>query len=364
LRQRAELGLCKPASLTHAGSARRQHAVMKKLTLVVIARNEARCISRCLDSFAGHVDHMLVLDTGSTDDTLALAQAAGAEVQHFTWCDDFAAARNAALQAAGARWHLVVDADEWLESGAQALAAWRQRKPQQCGTVTVRSVVDGGGGAEVFGVKLARLLPGKVRYRGRIHEQPDTRLPSVDTGLTLLHDGYATAQKRTKGDRNERLLRLALAEQPGQGYLLYQLGVELALRKAYVEAAAAYAQALLGVGPQASYRGDLLQRMLVTLQALGEWSVAAALIEAELPHCDDSALFMLTVGNVFWNWAKDQPDSATVVLPLAEDAWQKALQLSRTATPQHGLHLEQVGEHAALSLAALYGQRVAAMVAA
>jgi hypothetical protein len=69
------------------------------------------------------------------------------------------------------------------------------------------------------------------------------------------------------------------------------------------------------------------------------------------------------VGNVFWNWAEDQPADAAAVLPMAEDAWRQALQLSRQTGPAadgaagHALQLEQTGEHAALSLAALYQRR-------
>ena len=337
---------------------------MKKLALVVIARNEARCITRCLTSFASHVDHILVLDTGSTDDTTALARAAGAEVRHFTWCDDFAAARNAALQAASARWHLVVDADEWLDSGAEALTAWRQRPPDHCGVVTVRSTVESTDGHGVVSACLLRLLPGSVRYQGRIHEQPDTRMPTAATGLTLLHDGYDAAQINTKNTRNERLLRLALSERPGDPYLLFQLGVQLALGGGHTEAAAAYSQALQRLAPKASYRGELVRRLLITLQALREWTVAAQLLEAELPNYSESAYFMPTAGNVFWNWAQEQPASAGTLLPMAEDAWHRSLQLSRTATPLQGPYLEQTGERAALSLAALYRLPLGAGVAA
>jgi len=78
----------------------------------MIARDEARCIERCLDSVRAHVDAMLVLDTGSRDATPEIARRAGARVAHFGWCDDFAAARNAALRAADADWALVLDADE------------------------------------------------------------------------------------------------------------------------------------------------------------------------------------------------------------------------------------------------------------
>ena len=70
---------------------------MTRLALVMIARDEAHAIGRALDSARAHVDRMIVLDTGSVDDTPAIAAKHGAEVHHFTWVDDFAAARNAAL---------------------------------------------------------------------------------------------------------------------------------------------------------------------------------------------------------------------------------------------------------------------------
>ncbi len=70
---------------------------MSSLALVMIARDEARCIERCLRSAAARVDEMWVLDTGSVDDTPALARRCGAQVVSWPWRDDFAAARNAAL---------------------------------------------------------------------------------------------------------------------------------------------------------------------------------------------------------------------------------------------------------------------------
>jgi glycosyltransferase involved in cell wall biosynthesis len=77
-----------------------------RVALVMIVRNEAPRIVRALASVSHCVDEMVVLDTGSTDATVALARSAGARVGHFDWCDDFAAARNAALnRAAGAAPH-------------------------------------------------------------------------------------------------------------------------------------------------------------------------------------------------------------------------------------------------------------------
>src|SRR6202000_2094035 len=92
-----------------------------KVALVMIARNEAARIVRALASVANSVDELVVLGTGSTDATVALARSAGARVAHFDWCDDFAAARNAALALADADWNVVGDADEWI-AGARVQA--------------------------------------------------------------------------------------------------------------------------------------------------------------------------------------------------------------------------------------------------
>ena len=75
---------------------------MSSLALVLIARDEARCIDRCLRSAAAFVDEMWVLDTGSQDDTLSVARRCGAQVAVWPWRGDVAAARNAALALCGA----------------------------------------------------------------------------------------------------------------------------------------------------------------------------------------------------------------------------------------------------------------------
>ena len=68
-------------------------------------------IARALASVAGSADEIIVVDTGSRDSTVAIAQKAGARVFHFPWVDDFAAARNAALEQTAGEWILWLDAD-------------------------------------------------------------------------------------------------------------------------------------------------------------------------------------------------------------------------------------------------------------
>lgn len=91
---------------------------MTTLSLCIIVKNEEKALPSCLKSVQGKVDQIVLLDTGSTDNTVEIAQSYGAQVHHFTWCNDFAAARNTALQYVQTDWVLILDADEHLNPSA------------------------------------------------------------------------------------------------------------------------------------------------------------------------------------------------------------------------------------------------------
>ena len=110
---------------------------MTRLALVMIARDEARAIARTLESARPFVDRMIVLDTGSVDATREIARGCGAEVHDFAWCDDFAAARNAALAHSDADWNLVLDADEWIEDGAEGALGPETLPPGEGGFLAI-----------------------------------------------------------------------------------------------------------------------------------------------------------------------------------------------------------------------------------
>jgi glycosyltransferase involved in cell wall biosynthesis len=87
---------------------------MPKLSLCMIVKNETENLARCLDSVKGVVDEMIVMDTGSTDDTIAIAKSYGATVPIYNWQGNFSQARNEALKYVTGDWILVLDADEEL----------------------------------------------------------------------------------------------------------------------------------------------------------------------------------------------------------------------------------------------------------
>lgn len=80
----------------------------------MIVKNEAAHLARCLASVQAWVDEIILVDTGSTDETIAIAESFQARIFSFAWCNDFAAARNVSLAQAQGEWIFVIDADEEL----------------------------------------------------------------------------------------------------------------------------------------------------------------------------------------------------------------------------------------------------------
>ena len=202
------------------------------VALLVLARDEAADLPALLDSVAGAVDRVVLVDTGSADAGPALAAARGATVLHHRWTDDFAAARNAGLQCIHEDWVLVLDADERLGPGAAAalrgataaggfdrgLLPLHNADREQASAEEVLS----GAARRGEPTRLARLLrrqPG-LRWVGRLHERPVAPgPPPVDREIDapIVHYGYTDARMaaRAKADRNLRLLRRMVDEDPG-----------------------------------------------------------------------------------------------------------------------------------------------------
>src|ERR1700743_457747 len=93
---------------------------MTTVALSMIVRDASAYLAACVKSVRGVVDEMVIADTGSTDDTVAIGLNLGARVIPVRWTDDFAAARNRALAVVRSDWVLSLDADEQLDASASA----------------------------------------------------------------------------------------------------------------------------------------------------------------------------------------------------------------------------------------------------
>jgi glycosyltransferase involved in cell wall biosynthesis len=189
------------------------------LSATLIVRDESAVLEQCLSSIRHLVDEIIVVDTGSTDGSDEIAASLGARVIHHRWRDDFAEARNVALDAAGGEWILYIDADERMSktdrasverllTGAREIAFRVLLQPDLTSTPYRE-------------YRLWRHDP-RIRFKGQIHEKVTPaiawlaaieRQPIGDCDLLLTHVGYEGSQTK-KHERNLPLLRAELSRYP------------------------------------------------------------------------------------------------------------------------------------------------------
>ena len=225
-----------------------------RLSVCIITKNEEQFLPQCLASVRAAAHQIVVVDTGSTDRTVAIAQEAGAEVYSFKWCDDFSAARNAALERATGDWILILDADEELPPASAELL---KQEIQDAQVIAYRlPIVDRGREEEghSYVPRLFRNAPG-LFFVGRVHEQVfssvevrrrEWGLQNKLSGATILHHGYALEVQRQRGKvaRNLSLLERAVEEIPNEPNLLMSYGLELMRSGQRSDGLAQYAEAM------------------------------------------------------------------------------------------------------------------------
>ena len=190
------------------------------LSLCMIVKNEQDTLDRCLASAREAVDEIVVVDTGSTDDTVEIARDHGAIVLHHDFADlDFAAARNRSLDAASGDFVLVLDADETLHPDSAGLIGFLAAAGGDVGYVVKRRNRRAGGKATVdHAVRLFARRPG-FRYRNRVHETVDAAIIEAGGSLRRSHviiEHHLPAIER-EAEKNRLYLRLLerdLADDP------------------------------------------------------------------------------------------------------------------------------------------------------
>lgn len=329
---------------------------MATVNLVVIARNEARCIERCLHSAAAFVDEMIVLDTGSTDDTAARATAAGARVASHEWTGSFSESRNRILDLSTSAWNLVLDADEWIEDPT-SWANLRQLIADSApfiGLLRVRSEIDLAGRQEIADSWVPRLLPSGVRYQGRIHEQPVSRYADRKLDLVVNHDGYRKDRALQKHHRNHILLKIALQEAPEDAYLHFQMGAQAEVIEDWATACDHYAASMRYGGEVQAFGHTLGFRYLHALARCKRYEKALELGLSLRERWPDSSDVHFAFGDVCLDLAAAEPSRAMDTwLPAAEAAWLRCLEIGEST--QHAAHVVGRGSHlAAHNLAVIY----------
>ena len=196
----------------------------------MIVKNEERVLQRCLNSLRSVVDEIVIVDTGSEDASVAIAERAGARVLHREWDGDFSSARNFGLDHMRSEWILYIDADEYLAPAERHdVERWLgDPRPH----VAFRPLLQARPGMTPYReYRIWRSHP-RIRFWGVIHEShvlaitgvaADEGLAIGDIELLLEHDGYEGDQE-AKHARNLPLLMAQVELDPDRSYLWDHIG--------------------------------------------------------------------------------------------------------------------------------------------
>lgn len=219
-----------------------------RLSLCMIVRDNEDTIRPCLESIRPWVDEIIIVDTGSVDQTPDICREFGARMFEFPWIDDFSAARNESIRHARGEWVFWMDSDDTI--------------PEECGR-GLRELADGDHAPGVFGyvvqvhcpgddpshdltvvdhVKLFRNHKG-LEFEGRIHEQiiPAIRRAGGEVAFTelfVVHSGSDRTEEgqKRKLERDFRILYRELEDQPDHPFVRFNLGMTHADAGEYEEA--------------------------------------------------------------------------------------------------------------------------------
>ena len=207
----------------------------RKLSVAMIVRDAEGCLAATLDSVRNLADEIVVLDTGSSDSSLRIARQKATKVITRDWSDDFAAARNAALDEVTGDWVLWLDAGETLS--AEAADGLRRLIDDEADEQTayyllIRTPAQGANiaGEQVARIRLHPRLP-MLRFAGRVRESLHAAIEKLSLKTAALSHTISRgsrehdlALRRQRAERNLRLAKLALQEEGLLPRLLNCLG--------------------------------------------------------------------------------------------------------------------------------------------
>jgi len=232
-----------------------------RLSQCMIVKNEEKNIERALAWAEDIAYEQIVVDTGSTDRTVELAEKMGAKVYHFEWINDFAAAKNYAMDLAKGDWIAILDADEYMsKEDARELytilkkiqndpVASKKCDAVQCPFVNLDDL--GNVNSVINHQRVFRNRP-DLRFAGRIHEVIQLRNSFIEApNIRIIHTGYTKAsyKETNKTERNLELLRKEHENDPDDPDIMFYLAdsiTNIGSKEALEEAEALFHKALTG----------------------------------------------------------------------------------------------------------------------
>ncbi len=195
---------------------REGYELTMKISACMIAKNESAVIARCINSVKKVADEIILVDTGSTDNTVAIAEQLGAKVFFREWDNDFSAAKNFALEHASGDWILFLDADEYFtDNSEQKLVSFIKKihANQNIHAImcTMKNINIEDGSVLLQNDSIRTFRNSKsIRFKGIVHERlfdGDNNIKyAIYKDAVIYHTGYTKSNIKEKQKRNYELL--------------------------------------------------------------------------------------------------------------------------------------------------------------
>lgn len=342
---------------------------MPGLSLCMIVKNEADCIERCLNSVKHVADEMIIVDTGSSDDTIDLCRAAGAAVYSYEWHDNFASARNYGLERATGDWILWLDADEELDKD-DAVKLRELISREEADLFSIQLINYYGEQADDFHIlQMAhpRIFRNRMGFRfvNPIHETlnipevlntPELQQRIVLAPIKVHHYGYLdpVVDAKQKAERNLSLLLKQMNAEDKNPWIYYHIASEYYRIKQYQHSFQYVNQAIVLFLSEGMTPPSLLYKLKYSiLLSLGSFRGAYPAIEKAICLYPDYVDLHFYKGLLLYFLGKTEKaiEAFDRCLELGDDQWSHLTQKglgSFQAWYYKGLCLEQVNRQEAI----------------
>lgn len=284
------------------------------ISACIITKNEANHLKNCLEALSKYDFEIIVVDTGSTDNSKEIAKSYTPYIFDFEWCNDFSKARNFTISKATKDYVLFVDSDEYIRDlDVTALYNQIKKNPNGVGKIHKINLSAEDDNSITFHELTTRLFPKALyHYEGRVHEQvvpidaTNNSYTSYTTDIFVDHHGYVGSSNAEKAKRNLDLLIKQLEEDGDDPYVIYQIGKCYYSLKQYDKAIEYFGRGLeFDLDPKLEYVTNMVCLYGYALIETKNFETAM-MFENIIDAFSHSADFMFVMGLIFMNNARFQ----------------------------------------------------------